>query len=169
MSSRQGSDHGRQRQLRVRFVNYATDKWRARKTNAKRKSNSTTNLSTWSHLNNQSMIPESGIMERLNQRHVSRLCRPPPPPPPHSTAWPAQRADFFFLVAPFLPFPHCGAWSQARSSRFPHTRDTKAANSKDFTSNCVTIKLKVRAWTRLWSRYYMKRASPKPPFLYRDW
>ena len=35
--------------------------------------NSTANLSTCRHLTNQSMIPESGIMERRHQRHVFRL------------------------------------------------------------------------------------------------
>ena len=34
---------------------------------------STSNLSTWRLLTNQSMIPESGIMERWHLRHVSRL------------------------------------------------------------------------------------------------
>ena len=59
--------------------------------------NSTVKLSTWRHLTNQSMMPESGIMERRHQRHVARLrrsfsvpiflfdpvfCLPPPPSPP---------------------------------------------------------------------------------------
>ena len=84
--------------------------------------NSTTNLSTWSHLTNQSMIPESGIMKRRNQRHVSRLrCPfplPSPPPSPFSS-------PIFFPVSRFLPFPHSGAWSQARSSRFPRPASGK--------------------------------------------
>ena len=41
---------------------------------------STTNLSTRRHLTNQSMIPESGIMERQHQRHVSRLVALSPSP-----------------------------------------------------------------------------------------
>ena len=123
-----------------------------------------TNLSTWSHLTNQSMIPESGIMKRRNQRHFSRLRRPfpLPSPPLGPLSWP-----IFFPVARFLPFPHSGAWSQARSSRFPHTRNTKAANSKTFPSNCVTIQLTVRAWSRLLSRYYMKGAKGAAIFIQR--
>ena len=42
--------------------------------------NSTTNLSTWRHWINQSMIPESGIMEQRHQRHVCRLRHPFPLP-----------------------------------------------------------------------------------------
>ena len=64
--------------------------------------NSTTNLSTWSHLTNQSMIPESGVMKRRNQRHVSRLRRPFPLPSP--PLGPLSSPIFFPLPA-FCLFP----------------------------------------------------------------
>ena len=89
-------------------------------------------------------MPESGIMERRNQRHVSRLRRPFPL---SSLPLGPLSSPIFFPVSHFSPFPHSGAWSQAKSSQFPHTPNTKAANSKAFTSNCVTIQLTVRAWT----------------------
>ena len=66
--------------------------------------NGTANLSTWRHLTSHSMIPESGIKERRNQRHVSRLRRPfPLPRPPLGSL----RSPIFFLFRPvfclFLP------------------------------------------------------------------
>ena len=65
--------------------------------------NSTANLSTWRHLTNQSMIPESGIMEQRHQKHVSRLRRPfPLPRPPLGSL----RSPIFFLFDPvFCLFP----------------------------------------------------------------
>ena len=75
--------------------------------------NCTANQSTWSHLTNQSMIPESGIMERRHRRHVSRLDRPYPfPRPPLGSL----RSPIFFPVPRFLAFPHCGAWSQVTAA-----------------------------------------------------
>ena len=64
---------------------------------------STANLSTWRHLTNQSMIPESGIMEQRHQKHVSRLRRPfPLPKPPLGSL----RSPIFFLFDPvFCLFP----------------------------------------------------------------
>ena len=74
--------------------------------------NITTNRSTWRHLTNQSMIPESGIMEGRHQRHVYRLRLPfRIPRPPLGLA---SLADIFSHLTPFFVyFPHCGAWSQA--------------------------------------------------------
>ena len=63
--------------------------------------NGTANLSTWRHLTSQSMIPESGIKERRNQRHVSRLRRPfPLPRPPLGSL----RSPIFFLFRPVFCF-----------------------------------------------------------------
>ena len=65
--------------------------------------NSTANLSTWRHLTNQSMIPESGIMERRHQKHVSRLRRPFPLP---RRPLGSLRSPIFFLFDPvFCLFP----------------------------------------------------------------
>ena len=57
----------------------------------------TANLSTLRHLTNHSMIPESGIMGRLHQRHVSRLRRAFPSPV-HPWACFAHR--YFLLFHP---------------------------------------------------------------------
>ena len=65
--------------------------------------NSTAHLSTWRHLTNQSMIPESGIMERRHQKHVSRLRRPFPLP---RRPLGSLRSPIFFLFGPvFCLFP----------------------------------------------------------------
>ena len=61
--------------------------------------NNRVNLSTLLHLTNQSMIPESGIMEWQHQRYVSRLCRPfPLPSPPLSSLHSPT-----FAVSPLSP------------------------------------------------------------------
>ena len=65
--------------------------------------NSTANLSTWRHLTNQSTTPESGIMERRHQRHVSRLRRPFPIPNPPARL--ASLAAIFPIWPGFLPLP----------------------------------------------------------------
>ena len=76
--------------------------------------NITANLSTWRHLTNQSMIPESGIMERRHQGHVYRFCRPFPIPRPPLGSLRSPLADIFSHLTPFFAlFPSCGAWSQA--------------------------------------------------------
>ena len=67
--------------------------------------NSTVKLSTWRHLTNQSMMPESGIMERRHQRHVARLRR--------SFSVPIFLFDPVFCLPPLPPPPHYGARSQA--------------------------------------------------------
>ena len=82
--------------------------------------NSTANLSTWRHLTNQSMIPESCIME---QRHRSKLspgsAALPPTPPPPITRQPhgSLGSAIFFLFDPvFCLLPPTG-WN--RKSRIP--------------------------------------------------
>ena len=63
--------------------------------------NNRVNLSTLLHLTNQSMIPESGIMEWQHQRYVSRLCRPfPLPSPPLSSLH-----SLTFAVSPHFSSP----------------------------------------------------------------
>ena len=69
--------------------------------------NNTANLSTWRHLTNQSMIPESGIMERRNQWHVSRIRRPFPLP---RIPLGSIRSPIFFLFDPVF-------WTRMSSSR----------------------------------------------------
>ena len=76
--------------------------------------NSTVNLSTWRHLTNQAMIPESGIMEWWHQRHVSRLLHSfPLHGPPQGSLNARQNFSWHHF---FTFFPHCGAWSQATVS-----------------------------------------------------
>ena len=60
------------------------------------------NLSTLRHLTNQSMIPESDIMEGRHQRHASWLCSPFPLNPDHHLACFAHR--YFSYFTQFLPF-----------------------------------------------------------------
>ena len=73
--------------------------------------NNTANLSTLRHLTNQSMIPESGIMERRHQKHVSLRCPFPLPRPPLGSL----RSPIFFLSDPvFCLFPPLRSqWSHA--------------------------------------------------------
>ena len=79
---------------------------------------------TLRHLTNQSMIPESGIMEWRHQRYVSRLCHSfPLPSLPLSSL---RLLNFFFCT----PFPHCGAWS--------HTLYTKEVCFSLFDTLCTT-------------------------------
>ena len=61
--------------------------------------NSTANLSTWRHLTNQSMMPESGIMEGWHQRHVLSLCHPFPP---HRQPLGSFCSPIFFLFYPIF-------------------------------------------------------------------
>ena len=63
--------------------------------------NSTANLSTWRNLINQSMIPESGIMERPHQRHVSRLRVLFPSPGYH---WSRFARRYFSYLTRFFAF-----------------------------------------------------------------
>ena len=60
------------------------------------------NLSTLRHLTNQSMIPESDIMEGQHQRHASRLCSPFPLPRP--PLWLVLLTNIFPISPHFLPF-----------------------------------------------------------------
>ena len=70
--------------------------------------NSTANLSTWRHLTDQSMIPESGIMEQRHQRRVSRLRALFSSPCYH---WARFAHRYLSYLTPFFTFsPNCGSW-----------------------------------------------------------
>ena len=75
------------------------------------------------------MIPESGIMERWHQRHVSRL---------HCSSLPNLGSlwspIFSLFDSTFCLFPLCGAWSQASYqvvSSMPVTSDLQLGLYKD--------------------------------------
>ena len=56
----------------------------------------------------------SSLLEGGSAASKACLQAPPPFPLPQYTARLGPLADFFFFHVPrFLPFPHCGAWTQA--------------------------------------------------------
>ena len=71
--------------------------------------NSTANLSTWRHLTNQSMMPESCIMEQWHRPKLSpgsaALPPHPPPPSPGNRTARLARPYFSYLTLCFAFYP----------------------------------------------------------------
>ena len=122
--------------------------------------NSTANPSTWRRLTNQSMMPESGIMERWHQR--LSLCSASLFPSPGYHLARFARRYFSYLTPFFAFFPHCGAWSQVTANS---TLDDKMDLHKFALGKYVAkmYRLRSKSWARI------VNASHLSPYLHLNW
>ena len=122
--------------------------------------NITANLSTWRHLTNQSMMPESGIMERRHQRLSPGSASLSPSPGYHLARF--ARRYFSYLTPFFAFFLHCGAWSQVTANS---TLDDKMDLHKFALGKYVAKMCRLRS--KCWAR--MVNASHLSPYLHLNW